>query len=150
MTRYKFLKASLTVIAATFLAATMVPVQASDIVVYKSPSCGCCSKWVTHLRKNGFTVSAHDVQSVVPHKIRLGVTPQLASCHTAEVAGYTIEGHVPAADIKRLLTQRPNIRGLAVPRMPRGSPGMESRVTDAYDVLTFDAKGKTSVYSHYE
>ena len=88
---------------------------ASEITVYKSPTCGCCSKWVTHLKANGFDVIAKDVPDVIPHKIRGGVTPKLASCHTAFVEGYVIEGHVPAQDIKRLLKERPSAKGLAVP-----------------------------------
>ncbi len=143
-------KSPLALFIVAFLAITPMSVQANDITVYKNPSCGCCNKWVTHLRQNGFKVSTHDVKNVVPHKIKLGVTPQLASCHTAVIAGYTIEGHVPAAEIKRLLSEKPNIKGLSVPRMPRGTPGMEGKVKDSYDVVAFDSEGKTSVYKHYK
>lgn len=127
------------------------PVLAGEAVtVYKSPTCGCCTAWIEHLEDNGFEVEARDVRDVVPHKIEHGVTPRLASCHTAVVDGYVIEGHVPASDIKRLLAERPAVKGLSVPGMPVGSPGMEQgdRV-DPYDVLSFDAEGETEVYSSY-
>lgn len=133
----------------TFATLIAVPVYATEVVVYKSPTCGCCKKWVKHLQDNGFKVKAVDVKNVVPYKIKHGVTQPLASCHTALVDGYTIEGHVPAADIKRLLKEKPIIKGLSVPGMPMGTPGMEGRRKDAYDVVTFDAKGKTGVYSSY-
>lgn len=102
------------------------PFAANDhVLVHKSPTCGCCAQWVEHLRANGFTVEVRDEADVALSKRRLGVPAPMASCHTAEVGGYFVEGHVPAADIRRLLTQRPAIRGLAVPGMPAGSPGME-------------------------
>ena len=132
-----------------FAALIAAPVNATEVIVYKSPTCGCCKKWVNHLRDNGFKVKAYDVKSVVPYKIKHGVTKPLASCHTALVGGYTIEGHVPAADIRRLLKEKPNVKGLAVPGMPMGTPGMEGRRKDAYNVLTFDAKGKTGVFSRH-
>jgi len=145
----KVLSNSLLLVTATFVALVALPVYATEVIVYKSPTCGCCKKWVTHLRSNGFEVKAVDVKNVVPYKIENGVTRPLASCHTALVDGYTIEGHVPAADIKRLLKERPKVIGLAVPGMPMGSPGMEGHRKDAYDVLTFDDKGNIGVYSHY-
>lgn len=126
------------------------PASAADVVVYKSPTCGCCKKWIDHLRDNGFTVTAQDVQDVVPYKIKLGLTPQLASCHTAIVDGYVVEGHVPAEDIKRMLNERPAIKGLAVPGMPIGSPGMEQGDRkDAYDVIAVGKDGATAVYSRH-
>jgi len=125
-------------------------VAAEEITVYKSPTCGCCKKWVAHLEQNGMQVSAHDVADVVPYKKQGGVTPATASCHTAMVEGYVIEGHVPAADIKRLLSERPQARGLAVPGMPVGSPGMEQGSRkDPYKVLLIHNDGSTSVYSQY-
>lgn len=122
-----------------------------DIMVYKSPTCGCCNKWVSHLEKNGFKVNAIDVQDVIPYKIKYGLTPALASCHTAVIEGYTIEGHVPAQDIKRLLKEKPSdIIGLSVPKMPVGTPGMEHPTRkDPYKVIGFDKDGKTSVFSEY-
>ena len=127
-----------------------LPLLAAEVTVYKSPSCGCCKKWIRHLEQNGFSVKTHDTQNVVPYKIQHGISPRLASCHTAVVDGYVIEGHVPASDIKRLLTERPAVKGLTVPGMPIGSPGMEQGARqDRYDVLTFDAKGGTKVFSSY-
>ena len=94
-------------------AAPEIPV----IDVYKSPTCGCCNKWIDHLKANGFTVRSHDTDNVVEHKYRLGVPLGYGSCHTAEIGGYVIEGHVPARDIKRLLKEKPRARGLVVPAM---------------------------------
>ena len=119
------------------------------IIVYKDPNCGCCTAWVDHLKANGFSVTVHDVRDRAPHKKKLGVPERLASCHTAVVDGYTIEGHVPASEIKRLLAERPRATGLAVPGMPEGSPGMETGKRDPYDVLLFDKDGKASVYKSY-
>ena len=120
------------------------------IVVYKSPTCSCCSKWVSQLRDSGFEVTVHPVNDVDSVRQQFGVPAPLAACHTARVGGYTIEGHVPAAAIERLLKEHPTIAGLAVPGMPVGSPGMErgSRRV-AYQVLTFDAQGHSSVYEAY-
>jgi len=125
------------------------PALAAEVTVYKSPTCGCCKEWVKHLQANGFSVVAKDVPDVEPYKDAHGVPPMLASCHTARVNGYTIEGHVPAVDIKRLLKERPQVRGLAVPGMPAGSPGMEGLFTQRYDVLTFDQDGRTAVYARH-
>ncbi len=124
--------------------------QAAEVVVYKSPTCGCCNKWIEHLQANGFTVKAQNVADIMPSKNANGVPPTLASCHTAKVDGYVIEGHVPAADIKRLLKERPKVLGLAVPGMPVGSPGMEQGAhKERYDVLTFDDAGNTRVYARH-
>ena len=120
-----------------------------EITVYKLSTCGCCGLWVEHLKKNDFQVTVHEVPSVDEYKERYGVPKELESCHTAVVAGYTIEGHVPASDILRLLKERPAAKGLAVPGMPLGSPGMEGSRKDAYDVILFTADGKTSVFQHY-
>ncbi len=118
------------------------------VTVYKSPSCGCCGKWVDHLRVNGFSVTVHDVQNLEPVKQRYGVPRNLASCHTATVEGYVVEGHVPAGDIKRLLAEKPKVKGLAVPGMPVGSPGMEQgNDKEPYDVVSFDESGRTAVYA---
>jgi hypothetical protein len=107
------------------------------ITVHKDPSCGCCSGWVEHLRKAGFPVTAIDTARLDAVKARLGVPSELAACHTAEVAGYVIEGHVPASAIERLLGEKPRATGLAVPGMPVGSPGMEGGTPEAYDVVLF-------------
>ncbi|NIA02608.1 MAG: DUF411 domain-containing protein [Planctomycetia bacterium] len=117
------------------------------ITVYKSPTCGCCTKWISHLEENGFKVKAINTNDVIKLKKEAGLKPQLASCHTAFVEGYAIEGHVPASDIKRLLAERPAVKGLTVPGMPMGSPGMEGPRKDRYSVLTFDDSGKTTVFS---
>jgi hypothetical protein len=117
------------------------------VTVYKSPTCGCCSKWVDHMRAAGFTVDAKDVPDVSPMKAELGVPGSLTSCHTAIVDGYVIEGHVPADLVQKLLKERPKIAGLAVPGMVTGSPGMEGGAGQPYDVIAFDLKGHTSVYA---
>lgn len=117
--------------------------------VYKSPTCGCCKGWVAHMKRNGYTVKAYDVKDLTPLKTRHGVPSRLTSCHTALVGGYVIEGHVPARDIQRLLRERPEIKGLAVPGMPMGSPGMEGPRKDRYQVFSFEKDGNTAVYASY-
>ena len=120
------------------------------IVVYKDPSCGCCSKWVEHLQSNGFMASVKETTDIEPIKVRYHVTPELRSCHTAVVGGYAIEGHVPAADIKRLLAAKPpGIAGLTIPGMPASAPGMDGTPFVAYTVLSFDAKGTTAVFAQH-
>ncbi|HEV7855678.1 MAG TPA: DUF411 domain-containing protein [Herminiimonas sp.] len=119
------------------------------IEVYKSATCGCCTQWVEHLQKNGFKVNARNVPNTAAYRAQFGVPSSLGSCHTASIGGYAIEGHVPAADIKRLLAERPKAAGLAVPEMPMGSPGMEGAYADAFDVLLFQADGSRTVYRHY-
>jgi hypothetical protein len=121
--------------------------KAGEITVYKSPYCGCCGGWVKHMRANGFAVTVLDVEDVDPIKARHGVPERLASCHTALVDGYVIEGHVPADVIKRFLAERPDALGLAAPGMPGGSPGMEGAEREPYDVVMFDRQGGTSVYA---
>jgi len=119
---------------------------AQEVTVYKSPTCGCCTKWVKHMEASGFTVEARDVADVNPYKQKLGLPLGLGSCHTAVVDGYLIEGHVPAEDIRRLLHEQIEAKGLAVPGMPMGSPGMEGARKDRYEVLLLDKEGQTSVY----
>ena len=127
-----------------------VHAQTHEITVFKTATCGCCGVWVAHLRENGFRVRVNEVDSTAEHQKKYGVTNALRSCHTATVNGYTVEGHVPASEIHRLLKERPKAKGLAVPGMPIGSPGMEvGDRRDAYSVLLFDADGKTTVYRHY-
>ncbi|MEH6356891.1 MAG: DUF411 domain-containing protein [Marinobacter sp.] len=121
-----------------------------SIHVYKSPTCGCCTDWIKHLEENGFEVDISEVDNVTPVKIEAGLTPALASCHTAFIDDYVIEGHVPADDIKRLLSQAPQARGLSVPGMPAGSPGMEmGDRKDPYQVLLFNANGQTKVFAEH-
>lgn len=125
----------------------------STIEVYKSAWCGCCKDWVTHLQANGFETRVKELDDVSPIKTKAGVPPALASCHTAFVKGYVIEGHVPAQDIRRLLRDMPAIKGLTVPGMPAGKnvPGMEVNNRDAkFDVLAIDSQGHTEVWQHYE
>ena len=143
MNTIKALLFALLITASTTLLASPV------ISVYKSPTCGCCSAWVDHLKENGFEVKSYNSNDMGGIKQRLGVTPELASCHTAMVDGYVLEGHVPARDIKRLLEQRPKVTGLTVPGMPMGSPGMEGDRVDKYDVLTFDKAKNTEVFTRY-
>ncbi len=119
------------------------------IVVYKSPTCGCCGDWIDHLESNGFAVEVHDRDDMNSVKSLLGVPAQLASCHTATVGGYVIEGHVAAAEIERLLQERPKAHGLAVPGMPIGSPGMEMGDTRMkYETLLFSAD-QTLVFARH-
>jgi hypothetical protein len=107
------------------------------IKVSKDPNCGCCTGWVEHLHSSGFTATVVDAPDMQAVKQRLGVPAELASCHTAEIAGYVIEGHVPASAINRLLAEKPQARGLAVPGMPIGSPGMEGGTPEPYEVILF-------------
>lgn len=123
--------------------------NATVVTVYKSPTCGCCKEWIKHMQANGFSVKTVDVNNVNPYKLENGISFTLASCHTALVDGYAVEGHVPATDIKRMLKERPAIRGLAVPGMPAGSPGMEQGNKDHYNVFSFDKAGAISVYASY-
>ena len=131
-----------------------VTAQASmpSVEVWKSPTCGCCKDWVRHMQDNGFRVTVNDSGNTNA-RARVGIPRKLGSCHTAVVAGYAIEGHVPAGDIRRLLSEKPNAIGLAVPGMPIGSPGMDGAEyggrKDAYDVLLVQHDGTTSVYRRY-
>jgi hypothetical protein len=119
------------------------------ITVYKSPTCGCCTKWVEHLEQNGFAVHAINTSKMSKVKDKWQISPQLRSCHTGIVDNYVIEGHVPAADIKKLLNEKRQVLGIAVPGMPMGSPGMEGKRVDNYAVYEFDAKGTKDVFSQY-
>lgn len=120
------------------------------VTVYKSPSCNCCADWVTHMRDQGFPVEVNSRLNVGPVKKQVGLPSSLAACHTAVVDSYVVEGHVPAAEVKTLLRERPEVRGLSVPGMPVGSPGMEqgNRV-EPYEVLTFTPAGDTTVFARY-
>jgi|AZIC01.1.fsa_nt_gi hypothetical protein len=123
-----------------------------EITVYKSATCDCCRKWVEHLESEGFIVTAHNENKMNEIKVSLGVIPGLASCHTATVEGYVIEGHVPSKDIIRLLTEKPEAMvGLTAPRMPKYSPGMQLSGLEprGYDVLIFDKEGNTQVFTSY-
>jgi hypothetical protein len=128
--------------AAALPAAARAAPRDQVITVHKDPSCGCCSGWVAHLQAAGFTVNAIDTRELDTIKARLGVPDDLAACHTAQVAGYIVEGHVPAAALARLLSEKPDAAGLAVPGMPIGSPGMEGGAPEPYDVILFGAAGR--------
>ncbi len=120
---------------------------APTVKVYRTPTCGCCMSWVEHMREAGFTVEVEDTNAIGEVKMAAGLPPQLQSCHTSFIGDYVFEGHVPAATIAKFLAEEPAAKGLAVPGMPVGSPGMEmgGRV-DPYDVIAFDAEGRTAVY----
>lgn len=122
---------------------------APSVVVYKTPTCGCCTKWVEHLEANGFRVMAQNRDDLTPIRRQHGIPPRLTSCHTALVGSYVVEGHVPAADVKRLLADKPAIKGIAVPGMPIGSPGMEGPTPQRYETIAFTADGQLSVFARH-
>ena len=121
------------------------------MIVYKSPTCGCCKLWVEHMKNSGFKVSVVETEDLNPIKLEVGVPPGLGSCHTAKVGGYFVEGHVPASDVKRLLAEKPDALGIGVPGMPMGSPGMEvpSGDTQPYTVTQVNKDGSTSIFSSH-
>ncbi|MEM8531165.1 MAG: DUF411 domain-containing protein [Chloroflexota bacterium] len=121
------------------------------MIVYKSPTCGCCSDWVRYAEEHGYTVTVKEMQDMTPIKAEHSIPPTMQSCHTTLIDGYVIEGHVPIEDVERLLTERPNVAGIAVPGMPVGSPGMEVAGTEPqpFDVMVFDTDGSTEVFSRY-
>ncbi len=121
------------------------------VVVHKSPTCGCCALWVDHMRAAGFEVQVRDTDNLNPIKERVGVPVGKGSCHTAQVGGYFVEGHVPAEDIKRLLAQKPDAKGLVLPGMPAGSPGMEmpDGTTQAYTVELVGRDGSTHAFAQH-
>jgi hypothetical protein len=133
-----------TMLAALALTALVRGARAAErprVTVHKDPGCGCCTGWAEHLEAAGFPVTAVDTPRMNAVKARLGVPHELAACHTAEVDGYVVEGHVPAVAIDRLLAERPAAKGLAVPGMPVGSPGMEGGEPEIYDVILFGTQG---------
>ena len=130
------------VAAAFFVPRSSAFALTSNILVHKDPACGCCTGWVQHLKDAGFAVAVEETTDLQPVRKRLGVPADLAACHTAEVDGYVLEGHVPAGAVRRLLEKRPTAIGLAVPGMPVGSPGMEGGVPQRYDVVLFGATGR--------
>ena len=150
--RRSLMKALLAGVALPLLPAGVIAAAKPQITMYKTAGCGCCKDWVAHLEQNGFAVVAHDVPGTGPYRERYGVPRALASCHTAVIDGYAIEGHVPAEEIKRLIAEKPKARGLSVPGMPVGSPGMEldGERRDAFDVVLFDDAGGRQVYRHYD
>ena len=133
-------------------AAGRAAAQGIPVDVWKSPTCGCCNDWITHLEENGFEVTAYDLGNADKRKA-VGMPIRFGSCHTAVVDGYAIEGHVPAKEVLRLLQEKPDAVGLSVPAMPRGSPGMDGpmygNVKDPYDVLLVKHDGTASVFQSY-
>jgi hypothetical protein len=121
--------------------------QPRNMTVYKSPTCGCCSAWVEHVQKAGFTCTVRDLPDLTEVKASFGIPRALESCHTAQIGGYLVEGHVPADLIQKMLREKPTARGIAVPGMPIGSPGMEGGTPERYQVLLFDKAGTTRVYA---
>ncbi len=122
----------------------------TEVTVYRSPSCGCCAKWIAHMERQGFTVKEIQTEDMDSIKQQLGIPKALQSCHTAKVGGYVLEGHVPAGDVKQLLSTHPKAAGLAAPGMPANSPGMEmSGGAPNFSVLSFDKKGNTSTFHNY-
>lgn len=120
-----------------------------EIVIYQSKTCGCCKKWVKHLEDNGFKTVSKFVDDVTETKLSVNLPMKLASCHTAFMDGYIIEGHVPASAIQKLLTEKPVVKGLAVPGMPMGSPGMEGSYKEPFNVIAFDEHGNERVYLNF-
>ncbi|NMG45311.1 DUF411 domain-containing protein [Aromatoleum toluvorans] len=135
-----------------FAAAFAAPVLAAgeEVIMHKDPNCGCCGKWAEHMRAAGFSVKEIKNPNMSEVKRAAGVPQALGSCHTAKVGGYVIEGHVPAADVKRLLAEKPKVAGISAPGMPQGSPGMEGPFpADRYDVVSFTADGRTKVFASH-
>ncbi|VAW97115.1 CopG protein [hydrothermal vent metagenome] len=148
-TRKYLLKIILLIMFAFVIAVANAEQKVPQITVYKSPTCGCCTKWVKHLEANGFKVEAHNTKEMKSIKQKIGINGKHQSCHTGLIGGYYIEGHVPAQDIKRLLAEKPEAAGLSVPRMPMGSPGMEGHRKDPYSVLLIQKNGDSKVFSSY-
>lgn len=124
----------------------------TQVVVYKTSTCGCCGNWVTHLRQNGFQVEVHDVAQARLDVVasEAGLSDDLRSCHTAKVGGYVVEGHVPATDIQKMLKERPKITGISAPGMPMGSPGMEQGgMKQPYDTVAFTKGGAKNVFARH-
>ena len=151
MKRRNFLSA----LVASAAASAVVPAavareQLPQVTVYKNAYCGCCGEWVKHMEAAGFAVTVNAVDDTAAYRNKYGIPSALASCHTAVVAGYALEGHVPAQDVKRLLAGKPAAVGLAVPGMPSGAPGMQQGGPEQpYKVLLVDRKGSTSVFAAY-
>jgi len=134
----KWVSRAMGALVAMLAASATLAFGAEKVEVYKSPTCGCCTEWIGYMKRNGFDVVVHDVRDVMPYRDKFGVPDSMSSCHTALVGGYVVEGHVPAADVRRLLRDKPKATGIAVPGMVQGSPGMEQgQGSDRYNVLLF-------------
>ena len=152
MNRRRFFKsaAALAALSARSALPAFAALAGPEVQVFKSPSCGCCGSWVEHMRTAGFTVKVTEVSDTTAARKRLGLPDRYGSCHTATVGGYVLEGHVPAAEVKRLLASKPKAIGLAVPGMPPSAPGMDvPGRKDPYEVLLVDASGQSSVFARY-
>jgi hypothetical protein len=150
MQRRRFILSTVAGASALALGPAIAAAPLPLVEVYKNPDCGCCSGWVEHLKAAGFPVKVHEVDSPATVRSRVGIPDDQGSCHTATVAGYALEGHVPADEVKRLLATKPAAIGLTVPGMPVGAPGMEvGERRDPYEVLLIDKRGKASVYARY-
>ena len=150
MNRRHLLHHSAALVALAALPAWAATAPAPKVVVYKTPTCGCCGAWATHMRAAGFVVDVVEVKDAGVERKRLGMPAQFGSCHTASIGGYAIEGHVPAAEVKRLLANKPKAFGLAVPGMPLSSPGMDvPGRKDPYQVLLINPSGQSSIYANY-
>ncbi len=146
--RHFFLSAG--ALAAISAHPALAAASAPEVQVYKSPTCGCCGAWVEHMRAAGFTLKVTEVSDTTAVRKRLGMPDRYASCHTASAGGYVLEGHVPAAEVKRLLATRPKAIGLAAPGMPAASPGMDvPGRKDPYDVLLVGTDGQSMVFATY-
>ena len=135
---------------AALASASQVAADLPTVLVYKTPTCGCCNGWIEHLEAAGFEVDARNVSDIMSVKRDGGVPVQMSSCHTAIVDGYVVEGHVPADQMKRLLAERPDVAGIAVPGMPVGSPGMEGAGAQPYQVLSFTHDGQAAVFAEVD
>jgi hypothetical protein len=152
MQRRQLIKATAAIAGAWAVSPSVMAQGKPKVEVWKDPDCGCCKDWVKHLQTNGFEVRVHDSGNAAA-RTRLGMPDKLGSCHTAQVGGYALEGHVPAKDIHRLLKEKPQAIGLAVPGMPVGSPGMDLPIyggrKDPYDVLLVSRDGSAAIYQSY-
>lgn len=152
MNRRRFFKsaAALAALSARSALPAFAAPAGPEVQVFKSPSCGCCGSWVEHMRAAGFTVRVTEVNDTTAARKRLGLPDRYGSCHTATVGGYVLEGHVPAAEVKRLLASKPKAIGLAVPGMPPSAPGMDvPGRKDPYEVLLVDTSGQSTVFANY-
>jgi hypothetical protein len=150
LSRRGFVLSAAGLVLAGVRAPWMHALAGTPMTIYKSKTCGCCSKWVDHVKAAGFTPTVHDEEEMDQLKDELGVPAPVRSCHTALVGGYLIEGHVPGSDIRRLLAERPKVAGLAVPGMPSGSPGMaEPGKEGDYKVVAFQTNGSTTPFASH-
>lgn len=145
-----FLTMAMLVLSAQVRAEAPAAEKPIDIVVYRSPSCGCCGKWLEHMKQNNFNVQDNVTENMQAIKEKYGVSKEMASCHTALVDGYVVEGHVPAADIRELLRTKPKVTGIAVPGMVSGTPGMEmGGRKEPYQVMSFDAENHYQIFKNH-